>query len=363
MADHLKSVLGTLASRRVLQPVGPDNRDLFATVEPVLAEFLGPQAASALIDCFAEGLSAASHGRELLIRMLRPATKRTRRHHLSHPVNSRALARAILAVTACYLALGLVCLAAWRVTGKIAWIDVFFKYPAAILMVILATTELLVSQRVASEFDRRQPLRRAWRLIGLSAGFNLASAVLVQILATWNPAVSAARQLGLLLGGPCRFSAMSAGLLWTLKAYRRSGLLARLRPGDWAVLALMGCYVFLEFRDVVLAWGHGMRPTVWMVLGWPTDPLLWILLAQALRLYRSALGDGFGTGRPMLEFLQHRRLPGHGRRCDHVGNQHGISLLGVARSGVVHLASGGSGVCAGATVSATRHHLGQGPPQ
>ena len=226
--------------------------------------------------------------------MLRPATKRTRRHHLSHPVNSRALARAILAVTACYLALGLVCLAAWRVTGKIAWIDVFFKYPAAILMVILATTELLVSQRVASEFDRRQPLRRAWRLIGLSAGFNLASAVLVQILATWNPAVSAARQLGLLLGGPCRFAAMSAGLLWTLKAYRRSGLLARLRPGDWAVLALMGCYVFLEFRDVVLAWGHGMRPTIWMVLGWPTDPLLWILLAQALRLYRSALEMGSG---------------------------------------------------------------------
>lgn len=61
MTDHLKSVLGTLASRRVLQPVGPDNRDLFATVEPVLAEFLGPQAASAMIDRFAEGISAASH--------------------------------------------------------------------------------------------------------------------------------------------------------------------------------------------------------------------------------------------------------------------------------------------------------------
>ena len=34
---------------------------------------------------------------------------------------------------------------------------------------------------------------------------------------------------------------------------------------------------------------------IWMVLGWPTDPLLWILLSQALRLYRSAreMGSGF----------------------------------------------------------------------
>jgi len=226
--------------------------------------------------------------------MRRPATKRTSGQYLSHPVNSWALARAILAVTSCYLALGLVCLAAWRVTGKNTWIDTFFKYPAAILMVILAATELLVSQRVASEFDRRQPLRKAWRWIGLSAGFNLSSAVLVQILATSNPATSNARQLGLLLGGPCRFAAMSAGLLWTIKAYRRSGLLARLRPGDWAAVALMGCYVVLEFRDVVLAWGHGMRPAVWVVLGWPTDPLLWLLLAQALRLYRSAQEMGSG---------------------------------------------------------------------
>jgi len=61
MTDHLKSVLGKVASRRVLQPVGPDNRDLFATVEPVLAEFLGPQAAGALIDRFAQDISAASH--------------------------------------------------------------------------------------------------------------------------------------------------------------------------------------------------------------------------------------------------------------------------------------------------------------
>jgi hypothetical protein len=73
-----------------------------------------------------------------------------------------------------------------------------------------------------------------------------------------------------------------------LRIYRQSNLLAGLELPDWMALAAMAVYIGLEVRETVLAMRGGMRPPLGMILGWPTDPLLFLLLAQALLLYRSA---------------------------------------------------------------------------
>ncbi len=213
----------------------------------------------------------------------------------------------ILALTGVYLALGLLEFALWRLTGSDVWIVDYFRFPGALLLVSLATMEVLLSVRVLREFSPGQPLRTAWKLIALSSGCGLAGALCAQILSVetmLNPLVHlrwwsnanglAMREFGLVVGGLCRFTFLAAGLFWALRAYRQSGFLARLTTGDWILLAGCGAYVVREALDLAEALGAGKHPGTAEVLGWPVDPLLWLLLAEALLLYRSVQQMGSG---------------------------------------------------------------------
>jgi hypothetical protein len=213
----------------------------------------------------------------------------------------------ILSVTGVYLALGLVWFAVWRWTGNDRWIEEFFKIPGALLLVSLAAIQFVFSLLVLREFSPEQPMRRAWRLIAFSAGFDLAGTICSQVLssesalnpltylALWDqPVAISIRQFGLVLGGTCRFALLAVGLTWALKVYRRSGLLARLTAFDWGLLTILAVYVGRQARDVTRVMQEGRMPTPDVILSWPTDPLLWLLLAEALLLYRSVQQMGGG---------------------------------------------------------------------
>jgi hypothetical protein len=187
-------------------------------------------------------------------------------------------------------------------------VDYFFKYPAALLSATFAVVELFFSLLVIREFLPDQPLRKAWRLIAFSAACDVISTVTVQVLAVrsllnpltraswWSDSAGGAiRQFGLIIGGPVRFALLAAGLAYALRAYKRTGLQARRKPIDWVLLSIMGIYLVVQTRDVTIALRNGWHPPPAVVLGWPTDPLLWLLLAEALLIYRSVqlTGDGF----------------------------------------------------------------------
>jgi hypothetical protein len=195
----------------------------------------------------------------------------------------------------------------WRWTGSDHWVEDFFKIPGALLLVSLPTIAFCASLMIRREFSAEQPMRKAWSLISFSAGFDLAGALCVQVLCAqsalnpltgmswWAPAeADSIRQFGQFLGGTCRLTALALGLAWALKAYRRAGLLARLNAIDWGVLSLMAVYIALEIRGVAMALQTGWRPKPAMIMGWPTDLLLWLLLAEALLLYRSVRQMGSG---------------------------------------------------------------------
>ena len=61
------------------------------------------------------------------------------------------------------------------------------------------------------------------------------------------------------------------------------------------MLALIGAYVVREARDVVAAIHAGARLSVGVVFGWPVDPLLLVLLGEAMLLNRSVkhMGEGW----------------------------------------------------------------------
>jgi hypothetical protein len=213
----------------------------------------------------------------------------------------------VLILVCAYVALALLWLAIWLWTGNDRWIEEFFRLPAALLLVSLATIEFCSSLMVRREFSPEQPMRKAWSLISFSAGFNLVGSLCAQVLSVrskLNPLAHMAwwsrseadciRQFGLFLGGTFRFGALAAGLAWALKVYRRTGLMARLTAIDWSLLSIMGIYLYLEGRGVATAYRTGWRPTAAIIMGWPTDPLLWLLLAEALVLYRSIRQMGTG---------------------------------------------------------------------
>jgi len=214
----------------------------------------------------------------------------------------------VFVVTGSFLAVGLFSFFLWHWTGDDRPVLAFFKLPAPLLLCWLAATELYISLLLLRAFSPEQPMRKAWVLIACSAGCDLVGAISVQVLAVhsplnplvifpwWSESTAASlRAFGLIIGGPCRYALLAAGLGRVLKIYRQSQLRSRLKAIDWALLAILAVYIALQARDVAVALRSGWRPPSAMVLGWPTDPILWFLLAEALLLYRSVqqMGGGY----------------------------------------------------------------------
>ena len=207
-----------------------------------------------------------------------------------------------------YLVVGLAVFAVWLGTGNDRWVVDFFRYPAALVSIAFASIQLWFSQTAARKFSPEQPMATAWKLISFSAACDVVSAVSIQVLAdnsAWNPLArtswwtagggSVIRDFGSIVGGPARYSLLAAGLGYALRAYKRAGLQPKWKHADRIVLAIMGFYLLVEVGQVTSALSIGSIPSPSTVLGWPTDPLLWLLLGQALLLYRSAqlMGGGW----------------------------------------------------------------------
>lgn len=198
---------------------------------------------------------------------------------------------AIVAVTGAFLAVGAVALYAWRLSGNDLWVTAFFQRPGALLMATLAAAELVFSIHAVREFSHGQPLRTAWQFIAISAGCNFCGVLLVHVShVDWV----AFRNVGFILGGSFRYILLTAGLFWTLKVYRKVGLLGRLATIDWILLGGVAMFVIRELRDVVVAMHHGKHPDFTEILGWPLNTVLFVLLVEGMLLFRSVQQMGPG---------------------------------------------------------------------
>lgn len=222
------------------------------------------------------------------------------------PERSALWAPLIARVTAAYLAVGVLALGAWLITGNPAWAVEFFQVPAAVLMVCLALIEFWLASLVIRHFSSDDLLRPGWTLIAASAGCQLIGMVCSQVLGSQsriNPLVLSPhatslvplmRHVGLLAGGTFRYGFLAGGMVFALKAYRQSGLNGRMRWIDWVASIAFAVFLVRNVVDVVVAVRAGKTLDIWEVLGWPVDPLLWVLLLQALLLFRSTgqMGNG-----------------------------------------------------------------------
>jgi len=218
------------------------------------------------------------------------------------------LPRIILISVALLLAAGVAARAAWWRTGDEAWLRLFFSYPGALFFIACSALEVWLSFRCWREFSAGDLLRPAWLLIMVSAALQLAGGLLNQIFgldSRLNPLtrleprrahdlIAASARLGQLFG-PFYMAFLACGLLYVLKACRRNGILGRLRSIDLALLALVVIYTANYFATVVFAPEHGGRvlgPAT--IISWSSDPLLCVLLFQAILIRRSLANMGLG---------------------------------------------------------------------
>lgn len=212
------------------------------------------------------------------------------------------------AIVAAHLAVGLtVALVAW-LAGKPALMEGFFHYPGALFLVVASGAGFWLSMQCWRQFSKTDLLRQAWLLIMLAAGASVVGNAFSLILGAYTPlnplmhtatgwpapAIKAFGQVGLLLGGPFQMALLACGLSFVLRAYRRSGLFPHLTRWIWLLGALLMLYTVHEAKLVqgLLRTGHVSGG--FQMLGWPSDPLLIVLLFEAVCILRPVLGTGWG---------------------------------------------------------------------
>lgn len=218
------------------------------------------------------------------------------------------LPRLIFLSVALLLTTGAAAALLWWRTGDSIWIRWFFSFPGALFLVGCSGVQLWLSLQCWRHFSVGDLLRPAWLLISLSALSQLVGGILGQILAAdggLNPLrllstpfkealIRSAAEYAPLFS-PLYMLFLALGLFYVLRACRQNGILGRFRALDILLLALVAAYTADFFATVVLA-PHQSAPAgnVQKILSWTSDPLLCLLLFQAILVRRSVANMGWG---------------------------------------------------------------------
>jgi len=214
----------------------------------------------------------------------------------------------IAAIAVAHLAVGLtIAVVAW-LTGKPGLLADFFRYPGALFLVSSSAVGFWLSMRCWQQFSKTDLLRQAWLLIMLAAGVNLAGNLCSQVLGAYTPlnplmhtatgwpapAIRVFGRVGLLLGGAFQMALLACGLSFVLRAYRRSGLFPHMARWVWLLAGALMLYTVHEARLLQTLLRTGQVRGGFQLLGWPSDPLLIVLLFEAFCILRPVLGTGWG---------------------------------------------------------------------
>jgi hypothetical protein len=209
---------------------------------------------------------------------------------------------AILAVCGAYMLFALAAVGLYLGTGQTVWVNVFFRYPGALFLLLCAIAEAGFAFAVWRRFDAGEPLARAWLLLALAGAFRVVSVLLVHVLAVpirFNPVyvssfwsqelASHLGRLGTLLGGPVLFLVMAAGLAAVVRVHWQLNIVSRLKAVDYLLVAMVGTYAVYQIYDMTYWLNQRQSVSIEWLTRWATDPLLAVLLLEALLLRRGVV--------------------------------------------------------------------------
>jgi hypothetical protein len=196
----------------------------------------------------------------------------------------------------------------WLWTGNEGWIRYFYDYQSPLFFVGFGNVEMCLCYMAWRQFTGKEPMRFAWFSIMLAATCRFIGFVFSQVLGkdvNFNPlfwadlfpqtTVPLCRKIGLIMGGPIHMVMLAIGLLLVLRAYRVFGLIRRLNILDYAMLSMVSLYVLKQFQEM-LTWMHSPKAafSIEALAGWATDPLLCLLLFEAIFIRRVTVNMGWG---------------------------------------------------------------------
>jgi hypothetical protein len=216
--------------------------------------------------------------------------------------------RSLWAALGILLIVGLAAYVSFVVTGKYDALVALFDKLGVTFFMLVSGTEMYFAYRARGLFEPTEEMHGTWTLVLLSAFCRLTGAALTGVLskqAPWNPLVvlgafrpdraGALHDLGLAASGPAAMALLAWGLMRVLALNHRLGILGRLTFWDRSFIAAILAFTALQFIDIggVLLGDRG-RLSVMQSFMWLSDPLLTLLLIQAVSIRRSVLNMGHG---------------------------------------------------------------------
>jgi hypothetical protein len=215
------------------------------------------------------------------------------------------LVRWIWILLALHLALGMIAYAHFLVTGQYALLGWYFWALGSLFFLVMTATEFSLAIVCRSWFDSDEPMRLAWGMIACAAMGRLTGALLRAVSdgrlpwGNWNQLsqpfgglFASLSQLGMVVGGPISMAFLAVGLGRVLGVQRKFHLLGSLTRGDKVLLFLVLAFSLSQLSiNLPLLWSH---PSLGTMLLWLSDPLLSLLLVEAILVRRSVIRMGQG---------------------------------------------------------------------
>lgn len=206
---------------------------------------------------------------------------------------------------AIHLALGLIVYLHFLVTGSDRYLDLYFWGLGTLFFLLTTAAECFLAFRCRAGFDADEPMHMAWSMIALAAVARFAGSAMIAARnwhLNWIAGVTAhdsglvmlqgLGHAGAVVGGPLSMILLAAGLGRVLIVQRKFGVLGGLTKLDRLLLALILAFSLSQIAAVIPL--IGTHPPLSTILLWTSDPLLALLLFQAVLVRRSLLrvGDG-----------------------------------------------------------------------
>ncbi len=215
------------------------------------------------------------------------------------------LVRSIWILLALHLSLGMIAYAHFLRTDQYSLLNWYFWALGSLFFLVMTATECCLAFVCRSWFDSDEPMRLAWGMIACAALARLAGTLLREMSDGHFPwgsghwlhsaptrLFTGFAQVGLVVGGPLSMAFLAIGLWRVLRVQRRFHMVGTLERFDQAMLVLIGAFTFSQIAAVVPLFG--LHPSVGTMLLWLSDPLLSLLLVEAILVRRSVIRMGQG---------------------------------------------------------------------
>jgi len=215
------------------------------------------------------------------------------------------LVRWIWILLGLHLTVGAAAYGHYLLTGRYTALSGYFWFCGSAFFLLMTGTESVLAWQCRSWFEPDEPMRLAWSMITLAALSRLTGTVLL-VASHWHfprhgdmvasaAAVDYAQvlsQAGGVVGGPLSMAFLAVGLGRVLGIQRRFGMSGKLTRVDKLLLGLI--FTFTVSQLVIIVPLLGSHPPVATMLLWLSDPLLALLLMEAILVRRAMLRVGQG---------------------------------------------------------------------